>query len=511
MVTDRLPTGDPGPTTVHAYTKIDGPTGSPEVTEFEVSDAALLAQVHHDWNGYRIVAAAAFLLLLGLALLSMREPVADIGVGVPFYPATLPPNLAIVDAERAVVIEHQDDHVRQRVDSLQQRLDESERLRLKAEARLQQALTTLGTGGRNVPGLPPEPPSSTALPTRATPGPRAKPALVEPAASSPPPPARRRDRTRRHARRRSCRCRCAAAAASSQPNHAPKKRTSKRSTAKPAAERTPTPRRSRADEPAETPAPTPEPRSDPVTVVADDVTVTSKPPAAERRDPKAGPRSSWSPTPAPAPVAAKSVAGPDDATDVLHRLVPEAESPAPLDDPRDLRARLARTAALKKPGSRERQGRARSVAGRFIRTVVLAPLSSRIASASLGRRGTAMTVRVLIVDDQEPFRQAARMVVELTDGFEVVGEAETGEDSVAMATDLQPDLVLMDVNLPGINGLDATRQILGASDTVVVLLLSTYEEAEYAPRAAECGAAAYIPKSSFGPDRLEAAWEAASV
>jgi DNA-binding NarL/FixJ family response regulator len=120
-----------------------------------------------------------------------------------------------------------------------------------------------------------------------------------------------------------------------------------------------------------------------------------------------------------------------------------------------------------------------------------------------------MTVRVLIVDDQEPFRQAARMVVELTDGFEVVGEAETGEDSVAMATELRPDLVLMDVNLPGINGIDATRQILGDSDTVVVLLLSTYEEAEYAPRAAECGAAAYIPKSSFGPDRLEAAWEVA--
>ena len=121
-----------------------------------------------------------------------------------------------------------------------------------------------------------------------------------------------------------------------------------------------------------------------------------------------------------------------------------------------------------------------------------------------------MAVRVLIVDDQEPFRMAARLVVEATDGFDVVGEAETGEDSVAMARELEPDLVLMDVNLPGINGLDATRQILGDGTTpVVVLLLSTYEEDEYAPRAAECGAAAYIPKAAFGPDRLEAAWDAA--
>jgi DNA-binding NarL/FixJ family response regulator len=123
-----------------------------------------------------------------------------------------------------------------------------------------------------------------------------------------------------------------------------------------------------------------------------------------------------------------------------------------------------------------------------------------------------VTVRVLIVDDQEPFRTAARMVVEVTDGFEVVGESETGEDSVEQARSLQPDLVLMDVNLPGINGLDATRRILAArGEAVVVLLLSTYEEDEYAPRAAECGAAAYIPKSAFGPDRLESAWEAATA
>jgi DNA-binding NarL/FixJ family response regulator len=122
------------------------------------------------------------------------------------------------------------------------------------------------------------------------------------------------------------------------------------------------------------------------------------------------------------------------------------------------------------------------------------------------RELTAMPVRVLIVDDQEPFRLAARMVVDATDGFDVVGEAETGEDAVSMAAELAPDLVLMDVNLPGIDGLEATRRILAAADVPVVLLLSTYEEEEYAPRAAECGAAAYIPKAVFGPDRLEAAW-----
>jgi DNA-binding NarL/FixJ family response regulator len=120
-----------------------------------------------------------------------------------------------------------------------------------------------------------------------------------------------------------------------------------------------------------------------------------------------------------------------------------------------------------------------------------------------------VTVRVLIVDDQEPFRLAARMVVEVTDGFELIGEAETGEASVEMAQELQPDLVLMDVNLPGIDGLEATRRILAANGPPVVLLLSTYEEADYAPRAAECGAAAYVPKAVFGPDRLEAAWAAA--
>jgi DNA-binding NarL/FixJ family response regulator len=121
-------------------------------------------------------------------------------------------------------------------------------------------------------------------------------------------------------------------------------------------------------------------------------------------------------------------------------------------------------------------------------------------------------VRVLIVDDQAPFREAAKTVVELTDGFEVAGEAEDGEAAIESARKLQPDLVLMDVNLPGIDGLETTKRILAeAGQRIVVVMVSTYEADEYAPRAEEAGAAAYIPKSEFEPDRLSEAWDSATA
>lgn len=121
------------------------------------------------------------------------------------------------------------------------------------------------------------------------------------------------------------------------------------------------------------------------------------------------------------------------------------------------------------------------------------------------------SIRVMVVDDQKPFREAAQLVVELTEGFEVVGEAGTGEESVDMAARLAPDLVLMDVNLPGIDGLEATRRILGAAERPpVVVVLSTYEAGEYAAQARTAGAAAFIPKSAFDPDTLTDAWDLAA-
>ena len=108
-------------------------------------------------------------------------------------------------------------------------------------------------------------------------------------------------------------------------------------------------------------------------------------------------------------------------------------------------------------------------------------------------------VGVLIVDDQAPFRRAARAVVTATPGFEVVGEAESGEEAVDLAAALAPGVVLMDINLPGINGIEATRRISSAHPDVVTVLLSTYREEDLPAGADDCGAAAYVHKEEFGP------------
>ena len=90
-------------------------------------------------------------------------------------------------------------------------------------------------------------------------------------------------------------------------------------------------------------------------------------------------------------------------------------------------------------------------------------------------------VRVLIVDDQAPFRDAARAVVERAKGFELIGEAESVEAAVEFVDELTPDLVLMDINMTGITGIEATTQITDAHPEVTVFLLSTYNEEDLPP------------------------------
>jgi two-component system, NarL family, invasion response regulator UvrY len=118
-----------------------------------------------------------------------------------------------------------------------------------------------------------------------------------------------------------------------------------------------------------------------------------------------------------------------------------------------------------------------------------------------------MTVSVLIVDDQMPFRAVARTVVGLTDGFAVAGEAESGEDAVAQVAAAPPDLVLMDINLPGINGIEAARRIRAAHPAVSVILLSTYSESDLPADAREVGALAYVHKEDFGPSVMRDLWD----
>lgn len=115
-------------------------------------------------------------------------------------------------------------------------------------------------------------------------------------------------------------------------------------------------------------------------------------------------------------------------------------------------------------------------------------------------------VGVVVVDDQEPFRRAAAAVVSATSGFRLLGQAVDGEEAVATVERHRPDLVLMDVGLPGIDGLEATRRLRGLDGAPVVVLLSTYSLEEIGGEAADCGAAAYLPKERFDSASLQQVW-----
>lgn len=117
-------------------------------------------------------------------------------------------------------------------------------------------------------------------------------------------------------------------------------------------------------------------------------------------------------------------------------------------------------------------------------------------------------VSVLIVDDQAPFRAAARAVIDRVQGFVLVGEATSGEEAVDLVADLEPAVVLMDINMGEMDGVAATRIITGRRPDTLVILVSTYTEDEMPTSARRCGAAAYVNKDELSPRVVRRLWEA---
>ena len=117
-----------------------------------------------------------------------------------------------------------------------------------------------------------------------------------------------------------------------------------------------------------------------------------------------------------------------------------------------------------------------------------------------------MSVRVVVADDQLPFRRAARLVLCATPEFRLVGEATSGEGAIELVETLRPDLVLMDIAMAGIGGIEATRSITAAYPDTMTVLVSTYREDDLPREARACGAAAYVHKSDFGAALLAALW-----
>ncbi len=113
-------------------------------------------------------------------------------------------------------------------------------------------------------------------------------------------------------------------------------------------------------------------------------------------------------------------------------------------------------------------------------------------------------LRVLIAEDHPLFRKGMRALLTATPGTEVVGEATTGQEAIELATELQPDVILMDLQMPGINGIEATRQILHTSPHIRILVVTLFEDNASIFTALRAGARGYILKDAKEEEMLRA-------
>ena len=113
-------------------------------------------------------------------------------------------------------------------------------------------------------------------------------------------------------------------------------------------------------------------------------------------------------------------------------------------------------------------------------------------------------IRLLVADDHAIMRDGIRALVGLHEDIEIVGEAATGQEAIAKAQELMPDVIIMDIAMPGLDGLEATRRILKANPKAKVLVLSQYDDKEYIISAIKAGSTGYVPKRALGSELVSA-------